>query len=805
MIIHRPKELLPLQQALRSVQSQNRLQVRFICGEAGSGKTILANLFSEDATASETQTLVVAGHCSIRADYGIAYQPFKELLRQLLCDLDHDAQEQRKSRSNKEIFKDALAFSAKMLVEHAPDLLENFVPGAAVLGALGKGLLGKDDSAKDSGTLEESKITEQYVEAIRAIATRYRLVLILDDLQWIDNASVFLFHQLLTHLQNCPVMILGLYRSTDIDVTHAGEKHPMSALITEVKIGHGNVFVNLDSQSESDRKDLMNRMLDSEANLYDQTFRDKLFERTNGNPLFVAELVNLLKEEEMLVQNSEGTWRNNANLQWRSYPMRIEGIIQERIGRLEDSMVEVLSHASVQGYNFIAQVLSRTLGDSERNLLMTLSKKLQKEHHLVCEGSCVRSNRGIVSRFNFSNYIFQQYLYHELSLTQRMMLHSDIAGILEELFKDNLDDVAGDIARHYEMSGEYSKALEYIQRSIAATMRLSAFQDALVVLNKAQELLAQTNDCQSKEQTRLDLEVHQCICNRYLKGWGHPDMLALYTSAKSLSDKLNADRHLDTILFGLWTIHLTRLELDQCLSMAYENLQLAKQRNNIDMEQTALVSVANTLFWMGRFPEAANALEAFWQLDKPGVEPSVEKELTHGFAMMFDYLITCKSHEADKIALHKSKLQAWMKNTQDRVCESVALQALAWQACMSDNLVDMELYVPAYLKITESLQLTFYRGLAYMFHGALLAKTHYEEGLHSLHKGYALLQEHSHCEIVVTHSVYALLTHRAHLQANRHDQNAETLETQIARAQKHNELAYLSELQQIQSQRNHNV
>lgn len=61
-------------------------------------------------------------------------------------------------------------------------------------------------------------------------------------------------------------------------------------------------------------------------------------------------------------------------MEWHDYPIRIEGIIEERISNLEDSLMEILSHASVQGPNFILQVLSRTLNESERNLLMSLSK-----------------------------------------------------------------------------------------------------------------------------------------------------------------------------------------------------------------------------------------------------------------------------------------------------------------------------------------------------------------------------------------------------------------------------------------------
>lgn len=84
-------------------------------------------------------------------------------------------------------------------------------------------------------------------------------------------------------------------------------------------------------------------------------------------------MMNLFKDEGVVYQEDE-IWKNQKNMEWHDYPIRIEGIIEERISNLEDSLMEILSHASVQGPNFILQVLSRTLNESERNLLMSLSK-----------------------------------------------------------------------------------------------------------------------------------------------------------------------------------------------------------------------------------------------------------------------------------------------------------------------------------------------------------------------------------------------------------------------------------------------
>ena len=63
-----------------------------------------------------------------------------------------------------------------------------------------------------------------------------------------------------------------------------------------------------------------------------------------------------------------------------------------------------------------------------------------------------------------------------------MVLHSDIATILQELFKDKIEEMAGDIAYHYEMSGEYDSALRFIMISVNAMMKISAFENAIPLL-----------------------------------------------------------------------------------------------------------------------------------------------------------------------------------------------------------------------------------------------------------------------------------------------------------------------------------
>lgn len=792
--VQREKEKKKLMDAYQAMRQSGRQQLRFVIGEAGSGKTVLINQFLDEISATMDQTLVVSSSCSVQSDYNIPYQPFKELLKQLLKDVD----EEDAKDSGKEKFKEVFRFCARTVFEHAPDLLGNFIPGTSIISAIGLNLF-QEKEKKSAGSIDESKIVEQYVDAIRSIAEKYRLVLMVDNLQWIDVASVNLLYQLVIGLKNSPVMIIGCYRSTDIDIIVGGEKHPLSKLITEVKISLGNVFVDLDKVSEGDRRELMEKMLDSKRNILDGYFRDKLFERTNGNPLFINELMNLLIEKGMVVSNNDGVWSNNANLDWDSYPVRIEGIIQERIGRLEDSLVEVLSYASVQGYTFIAQVLSKTMDTPERNILMTLSKILQKQHHLVTEGDCIRCSQGIVSKFNFSSYIFQQYLYQELSQTQRMMLHSDIARILEDYFKNNIEEAAGDIARHYEMSEEYEKAIKYIGITVDSMMRISAYGKAATLVKKALGFLKDMPQSSETRRETLYFTIRLCICYRAIKGWGDPEVEWLYDQALDLCEENQDFENIDIVLFGKWTIYLTKLELDRCLQQVQKNLEMADKYKNRKLRLNSLISAANTYFWLGDLEKTCEYGELFLSEAAMDGAGDGSSNLDSLLANMFLMLAEQMQGKKEKAGLRYLRIQGEKAKNKDVFYQVVAGQALCWYNWGEKDWDALYGQARELTETAEKYNFCFYLGIGKMFYGAALYEKCVDDvnAENVIKDGYRILTESSKSSPTAMHSLYGLILGEFYRKSGNRDEFKTFIDAVIQTAETHNECVYLEKLHKL--------
>ena len=105
--IPRKKEIDQLMHGYNTMQNNSSLQIRFVCGEAGSGKTVLVNQFLEEAGKEAEQTLFVSSYCSIRSEYNIPYQPFKELLKQLLNDVKEEEDNYWRIYSFKKVEKES--------------------------------------------------------------------------------------------------------------------------------------------------------------------------------------------------------------------------------------------------------------------------------------------------------------------------------------------------------------------------------------------------------------------------------------------------------------------------------------------------------------------------------------------------------------------------------------------------------------------------------------------------------------------------------------------------------------------------
>jgi tetratricopeptide (TPR) repeat protein len=327
--------------------------------------------------------------------------------------------------------------------------------------------------------LEETGLFQQVTNLLRALAQEQPLLLLLDDLQWVDSASAGLLFHLGRRLAGSRVFIAGAYRPEEIISRTVGSHHPRSIphplrqALAELQRQFGDISLDLAGIPESEGHRFVDSLLDTEANHLEQDFRAALYTHTGGHPLFTVELLRTMQQRGDVLQDETGTWIQGPALHWDTLPPRVEGIIQARVGRLDRELRELLSVASVEGETFTAQVLARVQGLGDRQVLRLLSRDLEDRHHLVREHSLSSEGSQWLARYRFSHSLFQQYLYQRLGEGERVTLHGEVAKALEELYRGRLEEVAALLAHHCAQSHDRERALHYF--TLAGDVALAAY------------------------------------------------------------------------------------------------------------------------------------------------------------------------------------------------------------------------------------------------------------------------------------------------------------------------------------------
>ena len=447
--VARQRELDLLDRHLEATLSGDG-RVVFILGEAGRGKTRLMDQFALQAQESHPGLIVAAGQCNAQSGAGNPYLPFRDVLELLAGDLE--ARWKAGSITREQVIRiwTLLPHTIQVISEYGPGLIDTLVPSAPLVHRItsysmtgGAELAQFQALAEQQVThpvnLEQGQLFEQAARVLQELANRQPLLLLMDDLQWIDSASNQLLFHVGRRLAGSRILILGAYRPSEIalgrptELPGQTEQHPLEPVINEFKRTFGDIQIDLGRYVQEEGRAFVDAFLDSEPNHLTETFRENLYHHTRGHPLFTVEMLRNMQENGDLVRDESGKWIENRAPAVEELPARVEAVIEQRIHRLDKSLRDLLAAASVEGEIFTAQVAARVLGMDERLVLHRLAGDLDQRHRLVQEHGELTLNGQRLTRYQFGHGLFQEYLYRHLNLGERRLYHREIAGALEDV------------------------------------------------------------------------------------------------------------------------------------------------------------------------------------------------------------------------------------------------------------------------------------------------------------------------------------------------------------------------------------
>ena len=464
-LIGREDELGLLKQAVDRLDSEHG-GCFLIGGEAGIGKTRLAGEVM--AYARRKGAMVFQGSC-LYSDGPDPYAPFIQALEEALTAGDEDGQ------------KRLLAF----IRDEAPELRELT---SRLMTVINTRLTGNPFESTETGVVSRERLFEAVSQTLLFLSGERPVVLLLDDLQWADSGTLQLLHYVLRYTSERRLLILGTVRSEDLLPDREGEAHPvadalqrmnMEGLIQKVELS------GLDHRGVS----LMARFVFRRA-LFSSGFRSSLYKETGGNPLFVLEVLRLLRDEGIIFERG-GIWRERREITSEDIPDRVYDVVVRRIERLSEDQRELLQLAAVAGERFSSTMLSSIAGEERVAVLRELDRMLRRHQLLRSDGEA----------YSFSHPKIREILYEEISGELRQEYHLTCGKYLEDRAQRGTRVTAGDLARHFFHGGVSEKALPHLIRAGDQATRVFAYREACDFYRWAFQSLASRR--QSPETIRL--------------------------------------------------------------------------------------------------------------------------------------------------------------------------------------------------------------------------------------------------------------------------------------------------------------
>ena len=289
---------------------------------------------------------------------------------------------------------------------------------------------------------------------LKAASQRQPLVMVLDDLHWADQPSLLLLQFVARELGNSRLLLMGTYRDVELS-----RQHPLAESLGELT--RERLFQRVLLRGLT-RQDVV-RFIEVTAGVAPPSgLAEAVHTHTEGNPLFVTEVVRLLVQEGELTQES-GT-RDSWTVR---IPEGVREVIGRRLNRLSQRCNDTLTIASVIGREFTLDQLKPLIDDlTEDRLLDVLEEALAAR--------VIEELPQAVGRYQFTHALIQETFTEELTLTRRVRLHARIAKTLDQLYADNLEARAAELAHHFAEAEAVLGVEKLVEYSVLAGGRALA-------------------------------------------------------------------------------------------------------------------------------------------------------------------------------------------------------------------------------------------------------------------------------------------------------------------------------------------
>ncbi|HEV8717847.1 MAG TPA: adenylate/guanylate cyclase domain-containing protein, partial [Candidatus Binatia bacterium] len=562
--VGRLSELEQLRRALEHATA-GQGQLVGVMGEPGVGKS---RLFHEFKLTAPSGCLILE---AFSVSYGKAspYLPAIELLKTYFQIQPQDDERSRRER----VIGKVLGLDRN---------LEDTLPYLFAL-------LGIEDLASSLQHMDPQIRRRRTFEAVKKLFLRESLnqplVLIFEDLHWIDSETQGLLDVLSESVASARLLLLTNYRP---EYRHAwGQKTYYTQL-------------HLAPLGREEAQELLTVLLGSHASL--RSVKQLILEKTQGTPFFMEEVVQTLAEEQTLAGAKENYRLEKAPTELHISPT-VQGVLAARIDRLAVEEKEFLQQLAVIGREFSLSLLRHVVTRPEEELYRLLAS-LQNKEFLYEQPAFPEVE------YIFKHALTQEVAYSSVLVERRKALHKRAAQAIETLYSSSLDDHYSELAHHYSRSGNTTeKAVEYLGLAGQQAVQHSAYAEAIGHLTTALELLKALPDTSERMQHELMLQITLGPALIATKGYAALEVEKVYTRARELCQQMGETPQLFSVLRGMWVFYLVLGKFQAAHKLGELLLNLAQSVQDPALLLEAHWTLGNTLFLLGELIPARGHLE----------------------------------------------------------------------------------------------------------------------------------------------------------------------------------------------------
>jgi|RhiMetdeSRZDD1v2_1073273.scaffolds.fasta_scaffold58012_4 predicted ATPase/DNA-binding winged helix-turn-helix (wHTH) protein len=561
----------------RALQGQRQLVL--VTGEPGIGKTALVDAFQQQALAAVPSLHLARGQCLEGYGGMEAYYPMLEALGQMCREAGGAA-------------------VIETLATHAPTWLVQF---PALMTRAHRDRLQRELQ----GTTRERMLRE-IAELLEALTADRPLLLVLEDLQWVDPATVDLLAALARRRAPARLLLVGTYRPGDLAVGQP----PLQVLTQDLRVHQLCHELAVAPLSDADVAAYLAAVA-AGARL-PEGLAALVSRHAEGNPLFMRALLEHLTQQGLLAREADGwCFRVPMPIAARDLgvPEDLRQMIETQLARLRPEAQRVLEVASVTGVAFTASV-SAAAADLEADDFDAVCDTLARRQHLVRPAGAQPFPDGSVSpRYAFVHALYREVCYGRQAPGRRATLHRRLGAHLEAVFATQLQDVAAELAYHFEAGAEWVRAIQYLRVVADTAAQRYAYREAATTLQHALALVPHLPETPERTQHALPLYIALGAALQVTKGQAAPEVEHAYIQAYALCQQVGETPELVPVLYGLWRLYGARPQLRTARELGETLLRLAQPADDPALAVIAHCALGLTWFWLGALPAARTHLE----------------------------------------------------------------------------------------------------------------------------------------------------------------------------------------------------